>query len=533
MKFFKFLSAVIVSFFILSCSGLNLDSKTGSISIRLPEETSETRAFTTQEKYDLSFTISVIDSDHNTVDQKDGTPGAEVVFNELQVGAYIVHCRCYANIDGKQHVYAQAKDTVEILADKVAQLTLTLKIETEFLQKEPEKDAEKEPEVTEEEEKQETEKDKEVIEGEGDKGQTTTPEGDPDDDPLKDKDIVHEDPKQEETLSLPDAYSEFDLTTAIKCSDWASLKEAIGEMPFKGTQVFLLSGEYTADSMIYMNNSHKIFIMATASTKITVTKEESFDIVSDEVIIYGTEKAPITFTGEAAGSMFNVSGENANLTLTGNVNFENFKNSYANAGGAIYMIDGRCTIAGGITFTNCEATKSDGGAIYVLGGSLVISGDNETSPVVFNNCKAAGNGGAIYIEQTRESELATLLNIQFGTETGKENSCGGNGPDICINSNAPYSESVSINGYIGSASDRIDIYAANTFVFSSYIETTSEIYITFNDEAFNKAVAKSEPLLNTNLTPYEENLRSLIYVRAESDGDMWKNITEDGMVINE
>ena len=488
-------------FFILSCSGLNLDSKTGSISIRLPEETSETRAFTTQEKYDLSFTISVIGSDHNTVDQKDGTPGAEVVFNELQVGAYIVHCRCYANIDGKQHVYAQAKDTVEILADKVAQLTLTLKIETEFLPKEPEKDAEKEPEVTEEEEKQETEKDKEVIEGEGDKGQITTPEGDPDDDPLKDKDIVHEDPKQEETLSLPDAYSEFDLTTAIKCSDWASLKEAIGEMPFKGTQVFLLSGEYTADSMIYMNNSHKIFIMATASTKITVTKEESFDIVSDEVIIYGTEKAPITFTGEAAGSMFNVSGENANLTLTGNVNFENFKNSYANAGGAIYMIDGRCTIAGGITFTNCEATKSD--------------------------------GGAIYIEQTRESELATLLNIQFGTETGKENSCGGNGPDICIYSRAPYSKSVSIDGYIGSASDRIDIYAANTFVFSSYIETTSEIYITFNDEAFNKAVAKSEPLLNTNLTPYEENLRSLIYVRAESDGDMWKNITEDGMVINE
>ena len=126
-----------------------------------------------------------------------------------------------------------------------------------------------------------------------------------------------------------------------------------------------------------------------------------------------------------------------------------------------------------------------------------------------------------------------MLNIQFGTETGKENSCGGNGPDICINSNAPYSESVSIDGYIGSASDRIDIYAANTFVFSSYIETTSEIYITFNDEAFNKAVAKSEPLLNTNLTPYEENLRSLIYVRAESDGDMWKNITEDGMVINE
>ena len=490
-----------IYFFILSCSGLNLDSKTGSISIRLPEETSETRAFTTQEKYDLSFTISVIDSDHNTVDQKDGTPGAEVVFNELQVGAYIVHCRCYANIDGKQHVYAQAKDTVEILADKVAQLTLTLKIETEFLQKEPEKDAEKEPEVTEEEEKQETEKDKEVIEGEGDKGQITTPEGDPDDDPLKDKDIVHEDPKQEETLSLPDAYSEFDLTTAIKCSDWASLKEAIGEMPFKGTQVFLLSGEYTADSMIYMNNSHKIFIMATASTKITVTKEESFDIVSDEVIIYGTEKAPITFTGEAAGSMFNVSGENANLTLTGNVNFENFKNSYANAGGAIYMIDGRCTIAGGITFTNCEATKSD--------------------------------GGAIYIEQTGDDELDTLLNIQFGSETGKENSCGGNGPDICIYSRAPYSKSVSIDGYIGSASDRIDIYAANTFVFSSYIETTSEIYITFNDEAFNKAVAKSEPLLNTNLTPYEENLRSLIYVRAESDGDMWKNITEDGMVINE
>ena len=533
MKFFKYLSAVIVSFFILSCSGLNLDSKTGSISIRLPEETSETRAFTTQEKYDLSFTISVIDSDHNTVDQKDGTPGAEVVFNELQVGAYIVHCRCYANIDGKQHVYAQAKDTVEILADKVAQLTLTLKIETEFLQKEPEKDAEKEPEVTEEEEKQETEKDKEVIEGEGDKGQTTTPEGDPDDDPLKDKDIVHEDPKQEETLSLPDAYSEFDLTTAIKCSDWASLKEAIGEMPFKGTQVFLLSGEYTADSMIYMNNSHKIFIMATASTKITVTKEESFDIVSDEVIIYGTEKAPITFTGEAAGSMFNVSGENANLTLTGNVNFENFKNSYANAGGAIYMIDGRCTIAGGITFTNCEATKSDGGAIYVLGGSLVISGDNETSPVVFNNCKAAGNGGAIYIEQTGDDELDTLLNIQFGSETGKENSCEGNGPDICINSNAPYSESVSIDGYIGSASDRIDIYAANTFVFSSYIETTSEIYITFSHEAYYEAVSKSEPLLDTNLTPYEENLRSLIYVRAESDGDMWKNITEDGMVINE
>ena len=172
-----------IYFFILSCSGLNLDSKTGSISIRLPEETSETRAFTTQEKYDLSFTISVIDSDHNTVDQKDGTPGAEVVFNELQVGAYIVHCRCYANIDGKQHVYAQAKDTVEILADKVAQLTLTLKIETEFLPKEPEKDAEKEPEVTEGEEKQETEKDKEVIEGEGDKGQITTPEGDPDDDP--------------------------------------------------------------------------------------------------------------------------------------------------------------------------------------------------------------------------------------------------------------------------------------------------------------------------------------------------------------
>lgn len=350
---------------------------------------------------------------------------------------------------------------------------------------------------------------------------------------MKDKDIVHEDPKQEETLSLPDAYSEFDLTTAIKCSDWASLKEAIGEMPFKGTQVFLLSGEYTADSMIYMNNSHKIFIMATASTKITVTKEESFDIVSDEVIIYGTEKAPITFTGEAAGSMFNVSGENANLTLTDNVNFENFKNSYANAGGAIYMIDGRCTIAGGITFTNCEATKSDGGAIYVLGGSLVISGDNETSPVIFNSCKAAGNGSAIYIEQTRESELATLLNIQFGTETGKENSCGGNGPDICINSNAPYSESVSIDGYIGSASDRIDIYAANTFVFSSYIETTSEIYITFSHEAYYEAVSKSEPLLDTNLTPYEENLRSLIYVRDESNGNEWKGVTEAGIVINE
>lgn len=498
MKFFKFLSAAIISFFILSCSGLNLDGKTGSISIRLPEENSETRAFTSQEKYDLSFTISVIDSEGNTVDQKDGTPGAEIVFSELQVGAYIVHCKCYANIDGKQHVYAQAKDTVEILADKVAELTLTLKIESEFLPKEPE--------VTEGEEKQETEKDKE---------------------------IVHEDPKMEETLSLPDAYSEYDLTTAIKCSDWTSLKEAIEGIPYEGTQVFLLSGDYTADSVIYMSNSRKIFIMATTTTKITVSKEDCFTIVRDEVIIYGTEKAPITFTGEAAGSVFNVSGENANLTLTGNVNFEKFKNSYATAGGAIYMIDGRCTIASGVTFTNCEATNSDGGAIYVLGGSLVISDDNETSPVIFNSCKAAGNGGAIYIEQTRESELATLLNIQFGTETGKENSCVGNGPDICINSNAPYSESVSIDGYIGSASGRIDIYAANTFVLSSYIETTSKIYITFSDEAFNKAVAKSKPLLNTNLTPYEENLRSLIYVRAESNGDMWKGVTEAGIVINE
>ncbi len=533
MKFFRLFIAAIISFLILSCSGLNLDSKTGSISIRLPEENSETRDISASEKYNLSYTVSVIDSEGNTVDQKDGTPGAEIVFSELQVGAYIVHCKCYANIDGKQHVYAQAKDTVEILADKVAELTLTLKIENEFLPKEPEKDAEKEPEVTEGEEKQETEKDKEVIEGEGDKGQITTPEVDPDDDPLKDKEIVHEDPKMEETLSLPDAYSEYDLTTAIKCSDWTSLKEAIGEMPFKGTQVFLLSGEYTAGSMIDLNNSRKILLLATSATKITVSQEECFNIVSDEVIIYGTEKAPITFTGEAAGSVFNVSGSAANLTVTGNVNFENFKNSYATAGGAIFMIDGRCTIASGVTFTNCEATKSDGGAIYVLGGSLVISGDDETSPVIFNSCKAAGNGGAIYIEQTRKSELATLLNIQFGTETGKENSCVGNGPDICINSNAPYSESVSINGYIGSASGRIDIYAENTFVLNSYIETTSKIYITFSDEAFNKAVAGSKSLLDTNYTPYEEDLRSLIYVRAESDGDMWKGVTEAGIVINE
>lgn len=527
MKFFKFLSAVIVSFFILSCSGLNLDSKTGSISIRLPEETSETRAFTTQEKYDLSFTISVIDSDHNTVDQKDGTPGAEVVFNELQVGAYIVHCRCYANIDGKQHVYAQAKDTVEILADKVAQLTLTLKIETEFLPKELEDNKVTEPKEDVEIPGGSQNTEPKDPENSGDQGESG--EGTPD--PVE-PDTPDPDPE------TPPAYlSDFNGAETYSCTDWNDLVEKINALADTGIAVFSVSGRIDASTDISLNKGRKVLLKASGDTTINISDSDSgTDLISlgnGKLVIYGSDDAKITFTGERSTSIFNVNNSDAELIVAGNVEFENFICTNQYAGGAVYVAQGVCSINGGVTFTNCKATKSNGGAINAVGGQLYVTGETLENPVIFNSCKAAGNGGAIYIEQTRESELATLLNIQFGTETGKENSCGGNGPDICINSNAPYSESVSIDGYIGSASDRIDIYAADIFVLNSYIETTSEIYITFNDEAFNKAVAKSEPLLNTNLTPYEENLRSLIYVRAESDGDMWKNITEDGMVINE
>ena len=157
----------------------------------------------------------MIDSDHNTIDQKDGTPGAEVVFNELQVGAYIVHCRCYANIDGKQHVYAQAKDTVEILADKVAQLTLTLKIETEFLPKEPEDNKVTEPKEDVEIPGGSQNTEPKDPENSGDQGESG--EGTPD--------PVEPDTPDPDPETPPDYLSDFNGAETYSCTDWNDLVE--------------------------------------------------------------------------------------------------------------------------------------------------------------------------------------------------------------------------------------------------------------------------------------------------------------------
>lgn len=533
MKFFRLFIAAIISFFILSCSGLNLDRKTGSISIRLPEENSETRDISASEKHNLSYTVSVIDSEGNTVDQKDGTPGAEIVFSELQVGAYIVHCRCYANIDGKQHVYAQAKDTVEILADKVAELTLTLKIENEFLPKEPEKDAEKVPEVTEGEEKQETEKDKEVIEGEGDKGQITTPEVDPDDDPLKDKEIVHEDPKIEETV--PDYIKKFEGAETVACTTWEDLADKINNLGTSQSIVCSLSGTYDATSQIIIKFGRKVLLTASADTTINAkcTGGDLFAISSGVLIVAGTKDANITFTGEMPNSIFNVNGSNAELTVIDNVDIKDFNCTNQYAGGAVYVAQGVCSINGGVTFTNCKATKSNGGAINAVGGQLYVTGETLENPVIFNNCSANKDGGAIYINvsEHKDGYFMQLSDIIFGSEEGKENICGTDyySRDIYINSidTVP----VYLTGNFRSIDSKVEIFAASYFILGSDTETTADLNITFDSNFFDEAISNDMQIIFTD-EAYEEALLNHIRVRPLSSPD-WKRINETGHVIND
>ena len=515
-----------IYFFILSCSGLNLDSKTGSISIRLPEETSETRAFTTQEKYDLSFTISVIDSDHNTVDQKDGTPGAEVVFNELQVGAYIVHCRCYANIDGKQHVYAQAKDTVEILADKVAQLTLTLKIETEFLQKEPEDNKVTEPKEDVEIPGGSQNTEPKDPENSGDQGESG--EGTPD--PVE-PDTPDPDPE------TPPAYlSDFNGAETYSCTDWNDLVEKINALADTGIAVFSVSGRIDASTNISLNKGRKVLLKASGDTTINISDSDSgTDLISlgnGKLVIYGSDDAKITFTGERSTSIFNVNNSDAELIVAGNVEFENFICTNQYAGGAVYVAQGVCSINGGVTFTNCKATKSNGGAINAVGGQLYVTGETLENPVIFNNCSANKDGGAIYINVSEHKDgYMQLSDIVFGSEDGKENICGADyySRDIYINSvdEVP----VFLTGRFRAADSKVEIFAASYFILGSDTETTADLNITFDSKFFDEAISKDMQIIFTDDT-CDEDLLNHIKVRPLSSPD-WERIDETGHVITD
>ena len=335
----------------------------------------------------------------------------------------------------------------------------------------------------------------------------------------------------------PPAYlSDFNGAETYSCTDWNDLVEKINALADTGIAVFSVSGRIDASTDISLNKGRKVLLKASGDTTINISDSDSgTDLISlgnGKLVIYGSDDAKITFTGERSTSIFNVNNSDAELIVAGNVEFENFICTNQYAGGAVYVAQGVCSINGGVTFTNCKATKSNGGAINAVGGQLYVTGETLENPVIFNKCSANKDGGAIYINVSEHKDgYMQLSDIVFGSEDGKENICGADyySRDIYINSvdEVP----VFLTGRFRAADSKVEIFAASYFILGSETETTADLNITFDSDFFDKAISNDKKIICT-YEAYEEALLNHIKVRPLSSPD-WERIDETGHVITD
>ena len=307
----------------------------------------------------------------------------------------------------------------------------------------------------------------------------------------------------------PPAYlSDFNGAETYSCTDWNDLVEKINALADTEIAVFSVSGRIDASTDISLNKGRKVLLKASGDTTVNISDSDSgTDLISlgnGKLVIYGSDDAKITFTGERSTSIFNVNNSDAELIVAGNVEFENFicTNQYA------------------------------GGAINAVGGQLYVTGETLENPVIFNNCSANKDGGAIYINVSEHKDgYMQLSDIVFGSENGKENICGADyySRDIYINSvdEVP----VFLTGRFRAADSKVEIFAASYFILGSETETTADLNITFDSDFFDKAISNDKKIICT-YEAYEEALLNHIKVRPLSSPD-WERIDETGHVITD
>ena len=476
MKTLRLFVIAFIAFIFFSCNGLNLESNRGSIAFQLPYNESQTREPTAHTSQNLAYIISIYDQNNMEIDRKGGNSGDTVTFENIIEGHYIVRCNCFLRIDNRDILYAHAEKTAEVKAGERSSVTLYLQLTHE--------------------------------------------------------NIPPTEPKQEE--NVPDYIKKFEGAETVICTTWDELADTINTLGESQSIVCSLSGTYDATSQIIIKFGRKVLLTASADTTINAnfTSGDLFSVSSGVLIVAGTKDANITFTGEMSNSIFNVDGSKADLTVVDNVDFENFTCTNQYAGGAVYVAQGVCSINGGVTFTNCKATKSNGGAINAIGGQLYVTGETLENPVTFNNCSANKDGGAIYINASEHRDgYIQLSDIIFGSEEGKENICGTDyySRDIYINSidEVP----VYLTGNFRSIDNKVEIFAASYFILGSETETTADLNITFDSNFFDEAISNDMQIIFTDDT-CDEDLLNHIKVRSLSSPD-WKRIDENGYVITD
>lgn len=367
------------------------------------------------------------------------------------------------------------------------------------------------------------------------KQEETVPDDGPQTDPKQEETVPDDGPQTDPKVEIPSEYkTDFENAENLAFTNWDEFAEKINALPETKAVICSFSGTYEATSQISIKFGRKVLLTASADTTINAkcTSGDLFSISSGILIVAGTKDANITFKGEMPNSIFNVDGSKAKLTVMDNVDIKDFTCTNQYAGGAVYVAQGICSINGGVTFTNCKATKSNGGAINAVGGQLYITGSTAENPVTFNNCSANKDGGAIYINASEHRDgYIQLSDIVFGSEEGNENSCGTDycSRDIYINSIDEVS--VYLTGNFWSADSKVEVFAASYFILGSDTETTADLNITFDSNFFDEAISNDMQIIFT-YDAYEEALLNHISVRPLSSPD-WKRIDETGHVIND
>ena len=140
-------------------------------------------------------------------------------------------------------------------------------------------------------------------------GQSGSGEGTPD--------PVEPDTPDPDPETPPDYLSDFNGAETYSCTDWNDLVEKINALADTGIAVFSVSGRIDASTNISLNKGRKVLLKASGVTTINISDSDSgTDLISlgnGKLVIYGSDDAKITFTGERSASIFNVNNSDAEI----------------------------------------------------------------------------------------------------------------------------------------------------------------------------------------------------------------------------
>lgn len=205
-------------------------------------------------------------------------------------------------------------------------------------------------------------------------------------------------------------------------------------------QIYVEGGDIQAQ-FVMANSPNNIFDMSGGVIRNSSTSDQEYYCIQPNGGAVYMEKGTFTMRGgiikdcsadmnDAKGGAVYIKGDaSTEFEMTGGI-IENCK--AASDGGAVYLEGGTVTISGG-TIQGNVATDGNGGAISIMGGNFTLNGIGAlvTQNAAFSTSGVAtGSGGGIYVAPAQNSSNDIKVQLLKGNITS--NSSARNGGGICV-----------------------------------------------------------------------------------------------------